>query len=57
MLAHGARLPSVERADFLALFSREAGEREEDPADDTLVTDVDAFVHDIESGLYVDGRG
>ena len=57
LLAHGERLPSVERADFLTLFSQDAGERVEDPADHTLVTDVDAFVADIESGLYVDGWG
>jgi hypothetical protein len=62
LVGHASRLPSGERADFLALF--EPPQTDDglaggsgDAGDATLVADVDAFVADIAAGVYVEGWG
>ncbi len=65
LVAHAERLPSVQRASFLSIFSptpasqlrpAASGWSEADP-DDPLLASVDDFVESIESGHYFQGWG
>ena len=64
LLAHARGLPSDQRAAFLRVFTatRPAGREQPEAHDvnagkDTLLDDIDAFVHAVSSGRYFDGFG
>lgn len=54
LLDHAARLPPVERAEFLVIFQRHPGGHHTDPE---LRKDVESFLADIAAGKYVDKWG
>jgi hypothetical protein len=59
LLAHAARLPTVERAGFLAIFEQSATGTlaSAGAGDPTLVADITGFVDNVENGVYADGYG
>ncbi len=64
LLDHASRLPAIERVGLLTLFDQPSGSgttsatgRSDEPGDATLLADVEAFIADIATGVYVDGWG
>jgi hypothetical protein len=63
LIRHASRLPVGERAGFLALFDQPPQADDDvaggsgDAGDATLIADIDRFVTDIATGVYVYGWG
>jgi hypothetical protein len=59
LLAHAARLPTAERAGFLAIFEHSASgtPASAGAVDPTLVADITGFIDNVENGVYADGYG
>lgn len=61
LVAHATHLPAAERAAFLAIFDSPPApcgtKQQADPGDPTLLEDIDAFLADIDDGVYVEGFG